>query len=264
MRCRMFATVAITAVLLMGAEHQTPRLHAQSPAPSSGIPNLTGYWNGGLVGQPRPGAPPRSGGGGRGGGGGYARGVEGDLVKLLNARAKAVIAAFDEYASPKYDCVGVAAPHIIIDLFKQRIEQRPDRVIFYYEKDDVVRTVWLEGHNHPEPRASEAFLQGYSTGRYEGGQLVVVTTKFTYDPMGMTFNSPFVPSSTRKKVTERYWREGNVMKAIVVTEDPVFLLKPWTFTHEWDASDDEFYEYGCNVGTARQLLQFIPPKYVDK
>jgi len=185
-------------------------------------------------------------------------------VKLINTRAKAVIRALDEYAAPKYDCVGATVPRIVTDRYKLRIEQRADRVIFSYEKDDVVRTIWLEGHNHPAPTSNEYFLQGYSTGKYENGQLVIVTTRFTYDPTGLTDTSPFIPSSTRKKVTERYSRDRNVMKAAVVTEDPVFLTGPWTFSHQWDVSDDEFYEYGCNIDTSHELLQFIPKKYAER
>ncbi len=61
MKCRVFATVAVTAALWMVGGHPAALLRAQSPA-SSAIPKLTGYWNGGLIGQPRAG-----GGGGRGG-----------------------------------------------------------------------------------------------------------------------------------------------------------------------------------------------------
>ena len=51
--------------------------------------------------------------------------------------------------------------------------------------------------------------------------MVVETTKFTYDPHGMIDNSPFIPSSQRKKVAERYWREGTTLNADAVTEDPL-------------------------------------------
>jgi hypothetical protein len=233
---------------------------AQAAKPAAAVPELSGYWEGGLIGVPRAG-----GGGGRGDGRGSANADSGDgaLVKLLNSRAKAVIAAFDEFAAPKYDCVGATAPRIITDMYKLRVEQRDDRVIFYYEKDDVVRTVWLEGHGHQVPKSNEYFLQGYSTGKYEGNQLVIVTDRFTYDPLGLTDSSPFVPSSTRKKVTERYWRDGKLLKVTVVTEDPVFLVKPWQFGHEWEPTSSEFYEYGCSVETSHELLQFIPKRYPD-
>ena len=72
-----------------------------------------------------------------------------------------------------------------------------------------------------------------------------------------------MPSSTRKKVTERYWRDGALLKATVVTEDAVFLTKPWQFSHEWEPTDSEFYEYGCSVDTSHELLQFIPKRYPD-
>jgi hypothetical protein len=124
------------------------RLDAQSPAASSsGIPQLSGTL------EPR----------------GRGTGPAADWVSALNTRAKAIIAAFDELAAPKYDCVAATAPRVIDEtLYNIRIEQRPDRVIVYYEKDDVVRTVWLEGHGHKAPPSGEYFLQGYSTGRTKG------------------------------------------------------------------------------------------------
>jgi hypothetical protein len=259
--CRGGAVALAALSVLVVGELRPVRIDAQTRAASPAIPELTGYWDGGLIGRPRA----ASGGSGRGAGrgGGDAESSDAALVRLLNTRAKAVIAAFDEFAAPKYDCVGATLPRIITDMYKLHIEQRPDRVLFSYEKDDVVRTVWLEGHGHPMPKSNEYFLQGYSTGKYEGNQLVVETTRFTYDPMGLTDASPFVPSSTRKKVTERYWRDGKLLKATVVTEDPVFLVKPWQFSHEWELSDNEFFEYECSVETSHELLQFIPKRYPD-
>jgi hypothetical protein len=59
-----WAFVAVVAVLLlMVTGDLVTVLEAQSPSSSSGIPNLSGYWDGGLIGRPRPGGQ----GSGRGG-----------------------------------------------------------------------------------------------------------------------------------------------------------------------------------------------------
>lgn len=73
----MRAVVAV--LLLMVTGDLVTVLEAQSPSGSSGVPNLSGYWEGGLIGRPRPGGR----GSGRGGqGGGTAEGSEAALVSL--------------------------------------------------------------------------------------------------------------------------------------------------------------------------------------
>ena len=208
---------------------------AQSPAASAGIPDLSGTYS--QVGRAK--------------GGGWS----------LNSRAKAIIAAFDEHAGPKWDCVPATAPRIVTDPYNFRIEQQTDRVLLHYEKDDVVRTVWLEGHGHPTPTPSEYSHQGYSFGRYEGNQLVVETSKFTYDPHGLNDASPFIPSSQRKKVVERYWREDTMLRADVVTEDPLILVSPHTFSNQWEPTNDEWVMFECDITANHEILTFMPERY---
>ena len=52
--------------------------------------------------------------------------------RLMTARGKALIAAFDEHAAPKYDCSPAGLPIIFGDPWAVRIEQLPDRVNFTY------------------------------------------------------------------------------------------------------------------------------------
>ena len=97
--------------------------------------------------------------------------------------------------------------------------QWPDRVIFRYEKDDQVRTVWLDGR---KPTIYDWGIQGFSVGHYEGDALIVDTDHFVFDITGFDdYNG--IPSSQLKKVHERYWREGTELKVTVTVEDPMFL-----------------------------------------
>ena len=180
----------------------------------------------------------------------------------LKARAIGFSQAFDETLSPRYDCSPAAAPFILRDPYNFAIEQQADRVLLIYEKDDVVRTVWLEGHGHPEPGAYDFTIQGHSRGRYEDSQLVVETTKFTFDPIGLA-DTGNIPSSTLKKVTERYWREGDLLKANVITEDPLILMEPYEFTFQWELTEVALVPYGCDPELARFPAEFQPSKYQD-
>jgi hypothetical protein len=172
------------------------------------------------------------------------------------------VAAFDEVAAPKYDCSPATLPIIFGDPYAFRIEQLPDRVNFTYEKDDVVRTVWLEGQKHPTPRQGLLFMHGYSTGRYEGSQLVVETSRFTFDPEGFAGDALNSPSSTQKRLIERYSRDGDVLRMELTAEDPIFLLEPFKYTMEWRVSTEPLsLPWNCDPAAAQRNLNVVKSKY---
>jgi hypothetical protein len=182
---------------------------------------------------------------------------------LLTKRAKAFVAAFDEIGAPKYDCAPMSIPHLYTDPYAYKLEQKEDRVIISYEKDDVVRTVWLEGHGHQRPPLNQFFVHGYSTGRYEGDTLVVETTRFTFDPQGL--NADFkMPTSTQKRVTERFTREGNALLLEVKTEDSFYLREPWVYRVRSQPVNGELsLPWDCDLEAARQSLLVLPTSYPE-
>ena len=128
-------------------------VHAQAPAQSAQIPNLAGIWDGS----------------------GRARPVNSETVPwgkdnfpVLNERALAYQKVFDEAIAPKYDCQPATPPAIEYDPYSMEVIQMPDRVVFKYEKDDQVRTVWLDGR---QPTVHDMSLQGFSVGHYENNAL---------------------------------------------------------------------------------------------
>jgi len=181
--------------------------------------------------------------------------------ELLTDRAIAYRDAIDEIAQPKYDCAPMPIPHMYTDPYSYKIEQLDDRVLIYYGKDDVVRTIWLEGHGHRTPKMNEFFYFGYASGRYEDGALVVTTDRFTFDPQGL--NADFrIPSSTQKQVTERFSKDGDTLVLEVSTIDTFFLKEPWTFrvtsqpdSRAWEGS------WECDLEASRQILKLMPPMY---
>ncbi len=231
---RVVETVAVVALLWMGMG-QLP-VNAQSPGAFSDVPDLSGIWK-------------------------RAERTQVLDPLRLNARAEALRGVLDERAYPKYDCVAATMPRIVTDSYNFQIQQQADRVLLMFEKDDVVRTVWMEGHAHPAPSVGEYFLQGYSIGRYEGEQLVVETTKFTYDPHGFSDGSPTIASSQRKKVSERYWLDEDRLRVEVVTEDPLMILEPYRFRYSWDRTDEEWLEFACDIENSHTVLPFLTPRY---
>jgi len=179
----------------------------------------------------------------------------------LTERALAYRDAIDEAAQPKYDCAPMSIPHIWTDPYSHQIEQFDDRVVFTYGKDDIVRTVWLEGHGHPAPAVNEYFYWGYSTGHYENGELIVETSHFTFDPQGL--NADFkLASSTQKKVTERYSKEGDDLVLEVATIDTFFLKEPWVYNVRSKRDPEPLaLPWACDLEASRQILQLLPSSY---
>ena len=233
------AAAALLAVALGGA---SVGVVAQTTVAE--VPDLVGVWNGG----------------------GRARPVNGpnmpwtpDNFPVLNERALAYQAVFDEAIAPKYDCVPSASPAIQYDPYNMEVVQWPDRVMFRYEKDDVLRSVWLDGR---EPPLNEFTVQGFSVGRYEGDALLVETTQFTFDITGFDdYNG--IPSSQLKKVTERYWREGDELRLTLTVEDPLFLREPASYTTRWLPAGEgsRLNPYECDAEDARRAVKFMVPKY---
>lgn len=231
MRAFKAAAVATSLLAVIGL---SPSSQAQAPAGSAAIPNLSGVWT-------------------RGG-----RSTTPEQLPL-NARGIALKDAIDESLAPMYDCVPATVPHILGDPYNFSIEQRPDRVIIAFEKDGVTRTVWLDGHGHRAATPNDYAVHGYSTGRYEKGQLVVETTKYTFDPGGLEDKPPMVPSSTQKKTIERYSRDGNKLTASVVLEDPLIMKEPVRFTFEFQPTKDALVEWPeCDPVQSRAPLNYMP------
>ena len=240
---RPLAGLVATAAVLMVAISGTPRvLTAQADAQA--VPDLVGVWNGGFGARPvnGPNMPWTS-----------------DNFPVLNERAIAFQGVFDEAIAPKYDCVPSASPALQYDPYYMEVVQWPDRVVLRYEKDDVLRNVWLDGR---QPPMNEYTVQGFSVGRYEGDALLVETTQFVFDITGFDdYNG--IPSSQLKRVTERYWMEEDELRMTLTLEDPLFLREPASYTTRWLPAREGYKlnSYACDAEDARRAVKFMIPKY---
>jgi len=233
------AAAALLAVGISGASVGVTAQTAEAEPP-----DLVGVWNGCFGARPvnGPNQPWTS-----------------ENFPVLNERAVAFQGIFDEAIAPKYDCVPSASPAIQYDPYSMEVVQWPDRVMFRYEKDDVLRNVWLDGR---EPPLNEFTVQGFSVGRYEGDALVVETTQFVFDITGFDdYNG--IPSSQLKKVTERYWRDGEDLRMTLTLEDPLFLREPASYTTRWLPAREGYKlnPYECDAEEARRAVKYMIPKY---
>jgi len=234
------AACAVVLALTLG--YTTPPSSAQSV--DSHIPDLAGIWDG----SPR------------------ARPINGPTVPwgddnfpVLNERAIAYQEVWEEIVAPKYDCQPASSPAIQYDPYHMQVTQWPDRVMFRYEKDDQLRTVWLDGR---EPKATDFNVQGFSVGYYEDGVLHVTTTHFVFDIAGFDdYNG--IPSSSQKVVTEQYWRDGDDLRITLTVEDPLFLREPTSYSTRWvgAAAGYKLASYDCDPEASRASVRFFPSKY---
>jgi hypothetical protein len=209
------------------------------------IPDLVGVWDGGARAR-RINGP-------------NAPWVPGENFPVLNERGLAFQSIFDEAIAPKYDCVPSSSPAIQYDPYYMEVVQWPDRVLFRYEKDDQLRTVWLDGR---EPPLNEYTIQGFSVGRYEADTLVVETSQFVFDITGFDdYNG--IPSSQLKTGTERYWRDGEDLRIRLTVEDPLFLREPATYSTRWLPAREGYKlnPYDCDAFEARRSIRFMVPRY---
>ncbi|MCZ6585586.1 MAG: hypothetical protein O6930_06175 [Gammaproteobacteria bacterium] len=181
----------------------------------------------------------------------------------LNARARAWTEFFDEPVSGMWDCAPAPLPSLLAHPTPTNIVQRPDRIMISYEHDDGRRTIWMDGRRHPP--ASELFYHGHSIGHYEEDVLVIETTNFTFDPDGLDDHG-HLPSSPRKRLTERYTRTSPDSLELEITyEDSLFLTEPFTWTRQIRRTEFSVGQWGdCDPEQSRRQLDTLPvSKYPD-
>ena len=167
-------------------------------------------------------------------------------------KGKAAIASLDPKATPQKDCIPIGAPGVMFYPVANTISVQRDRVVMKVDWMDSERTIFLDGRRHPP--ASQTFVHGHSVGRWEGDTLVVETTNFKENPMGLSMQ---LPSSPQKRLIERF-RLGPDRKVLLysgVIEDPVYLTRPVEWSGQWEYRPNMPHSNEkCDVEVARKFL----------
>ena len=191
----------------------------------------------------------------------------------LNARGEAWLKYMDMHQSPSTnDCVGLSLPSALGSADNISFSGSPGRVVINVSQFGE-RTAWMNGIG-PTPRSGELFHQtGYSVGRFDGDDLVVQTTNFTFDPDGID-DHLHMASSVRMKVTERYQLiDDDNIRLIITLDDPTFLTRPFTYSRLFARSTTRNQGGGaggggwsfCDPEVARREVEYAYPgnKYGD-
>jgi len=90
------------------------------------------------------------------------------------------------------------------------------------------RTIWMDGRQAPPPYAAHTW-QGFSTGRFEGDNLVITTTHLKTG----WIRRNGLPRSDLATVTEHWSRHDNMLDWMVFIDDPVNLTEPFVRTTDF-------------------------------
>jgi hypothetical protein len=180
----------------------------------------------------------------------------------LHPRTYAWTTYFDELQSPVYECAAHTVPTLLGDVRPFYVSIEMDSVLINYEMGNTFRRIWTDGRGHPPPY--QLFYQGHAIGRWENDALLVETTNFTFDPDGMDDHA-HRPTSVRKRVIERYTvPEPDLMKIDITLEDPLFLTRPFTWSHTWKKTTNRPLDgwAECDPDTTRREIELtVPDKY---
>jgi hypothetical protein len=213
-----------------------------SPAPrANGTPDLSGVWQ--PDGEPLPAG---------------IEAIEGDLhfpKHMINIgadleggqppmqpAAAEILKSRDGVEHPGAFCKPTGVPNINAIVLPYKIVQTPKLVLMLYEENQVFRQIFLDGRK-PVEGAVPRFM-GYSTGRWEGNELVVETTGTTdqswLDGMGH-------PHTDRMRVTERFRRrDAGHLEIQTTIDDPGAYTSPFTYTIKATlVPEEDLLEYFC-------------------
>jgi hypothetical protein len=117
------------------------------------------------------------------------------------------------------------------------------RLTFLYEVDSEVRRIFLDDREAPEFYPGSGM--GYSTGRWEGSQLVVETTHLS--PNVRDFRGEPVSENARLEEVYTLSEDGQRLSAVITLHDPENYKRPPVRRRAWTRNPDtEIYPYECD------------------
>jgi hypothetical protein len=116
-----------------------------------------------------------------------------------------------------------------IELFNLRaiqILQTPKQVMILYQNDRTFRSIWTDGRAFPDPDIEEPRWYGYSIGRWEDNNTLIVET--TGIDERTWIDNAGRPHSGDLQVEERFHRVNrDLMELTLTIIDPKMYAKPW-------------------------------------
>ncbi len=124
-------------------------------------------------------------------------------------------------------CEPIGFPRIeLFNLRAIQIMQTPKQVVIFYQNDRTFRSIWTDGRGFPDPDTAEPRWYGYSVGKWEDDNtLVVETTGIDERPW---IDNAGRPHSSDLRVEERFHRVNrDIFELTLTIIDPKMYTKPW-------------------------------------
>ncbi|HSG64516.1 MAG TPA: DUF6152 family protein, partial [Gammaproteobacteria bacterium] len=168
------------------------------------------------------------------------RGLDSEHAAFTDA-AIAGRASWDPLDNYLTRCELPGMPHIMRNPQPYEIVQGDGEILVRAQFFGVERTIHMD--NAGNPAEQPATRLGYSVGRWDGGVLVVETSRINWP----YFDNSGTPQSESVRVLERYTLSDDQSRLdfhMTVT-DPATLTEPATFDRYWLALGGELQRYEC-------------------
>ena len=121
--------------------------------------------------------------------------------------------------------------------------QSPTLLVILYEASMGIRQIFTDGRPSPD-NDPQPWFYGYSTGQWEGDELVVTTTSFREGEWLDIDGTPLTDAAT---ITERFRRRSfGRMEIDITVDDPKAFTEPWTVrVNQSIMLDQELIEFVC-------------------
>ena len=150
-------------------------------------------------------------------------------------------ASFDVHDNFATRCEPEGMPRVMFGPLPYELVDRGDTILLRGEIFDIERTIHMNASEPPADASASIF--GYSTGKWENGDLVVTTTHVSwpyYDNMG-------TPQSEDVKIVERYSLSDDQTQLDfhVTVTDPATLTAPAVIDGHWLALGGTLPRFDC-------------------
>lgn len=111
-----------------------------------------------------------------------------------------------------------------------------------YGSYGLARTIWIDGRAHPPANARHTY-EGFSTGRWQGGKLVVETTHLK---AGFLRRNG-IAHSDRARMVEQFIRHDDYLTLVTAVDDPVYLDEPFVRSTDFKLNtraNTRLFEFG--------------------
>lgn len=182
----------------------------------------------------------------------FPRGEFGGLVLTPEAAAHAETWNAEQDMAINRVCLPPSIVYAVQGPFPFEVHQTPELIVFKYEYFDQTRLIFMDGRAVPETMPHSKM--GFSTGRWEGQELVVETSRIA----ASTITNNGLDHTDGIVMVERYRlsEDGTRLHATQWFSDPAVIATDGARYVTWTARPGQFvYPYECDPSFALEYAQ---------